>query len=712
RIRGERAENIEKAIEFYTAALTVRTRDAFPENWARTQNNLANAYSDRIRGERAENIEKAIRCYREALEVRTPSAFPLDCLDTGRNLGNLAFELQDWNNAIYGYENAISAVEQSREWATSQRSKREILQDALDVYEKMVQACINAERYDTALLTVERSKSRTLIELLDSANLYPKNATADQKQRLSRFRRQITDLQQQLDTTQPTDATDERTDTETRGQGNIPTPQPTSPATDNLKTELQNLQQQLDQLLIEIGDPDFTLTQKVIPQLPDFTQLLDTETALIEWYLPPNPENGFYVFLVAIPAEDPPKSPLERGTLIDDSIPPLFKGGQGGDRIQIQHLAFSGEDRQQLDIHIATYRSDYSQFTWQEALRPRLEAISQSLQLNSIRAKLPETIQKLILVPHLDLHLIPLHALSVEGKILQDCYPNGIQYAPSCQFLERLHQRQRQSPNKPPLFAIQNPTEDLNYTEIEVETISRQFDPDTHILKRRQATKIALNSPETLAKLSLAYYAHFSCHGSFNPNYPLNSALVLATETAIADPQPAEETADSEKEKRYVTIRDGRRFDTTTQGLTLREIFANLDLPVCRLVTLSACETGLVDTALTDEYIGLASGFLYAGATNVVSSLWSVSDLATAFLMIRFYLELAKKPSLSVAVALKKAQNWLRNLSREDFLKELDTLKLDEERGKGIDRWLISNGDEPFPFENPAYWAAFCAIGL
>jgi hypothetical protein len=40
--------------------LSVLTRDAFPEKWAATQNNLATAYSNRIRGEKVENIERAI----------------------------------------------------------------------------------------------------------------------------------------------------------------------------------------------------------------------------------------------------------------------------------------------------------------------------------------------------------------------------------------------------------------------------------------------------------------------------------------------------------------------------------------------------------------------------------------------------------------------------------------------------------------------------
>ena len=40
RIRGERAENLERAIHHYTLALEVRTRQADPERWAGTQNNL------------------------------------------------------------------------------------------------------------------------------------------------------------------------------------------------------------------------------------------------------------------------------------------------------------------------------------------------------------------------------------------------------------------------------------------------------------------------------------------------------------------------------------------------------------------------------------------------------------------------------------------------------------------------------------------------
>jgi CHAT domain-containing protein len=710
RIRGEKAENIELAIASYTNALSVRTRDAFPQDWAGTQNNLANAYSNRIKGEKAENIELAIKCLRQALEVRTPSAFPFDCLQTGRNLGNLAFKLQDWENAIYGYEKAITAVEQSRAWAESQRSKRQILENALPIYETLVLASIHLERYHTALLTVERSKSRTLIELLDNATLEPKNSTPQQKQSLRQLRSQIASLQQQLDSNEPTDTTD-NSNQENRSISQL---QPSQPANSSLETELKNRQQQLTKLVTEINDPDFTLTQQVIPQLPDFTQFLDSETALIEWYLPPNPESGFHAFIVTLAAEEPPKN----------LVPPLTKGGLGGVQTQIQHLAFTPENRQQLDSDIATYLSDYRQETWSKALSNRLPILAQSLHLNQVLEKLPPTIQKLILIPHRNLHLLPLHALPATRKLannqnqtgyLLELYPNGVQYAPSSQFLDRLHQRQRPQTTKiVPLFAIQNPTEDLRYTEIEVAEISRAFNPHTYILKNREATKIAFNSEATVTKLTASYYAHFSCHGSFNSDNPMNSALLLAGDTPktpLVPPEPPSQNPEEKNKSSYLTLRDGNRFRLETQCLTLKEIFATLNLPYCRLVTLSACETGLVSSVSTDEYIGLASGFLYAGATNVVSSLWSVSDFSTAFLMIRFY-ENLKDEKLSVSQALQATQNWLRTVNRADFLTWLkNDVKIDEDVVDSLDILLRRKFPNP-PFADPQYWAAFCAIGI
>ncbi|PSB41387.1 hypothetical protein C7B67_26725 [filamentous cyanobacterium Phorm 6] len=79
---------------------------------------------------------------------------PLDCLQTGRNLGNLGFDESLWETAIFGYEKAIEAVEQSRESVTSPSRKRQLIEENLNIYEKMMQSCINHQQYNKAVQTV------------------------------------------------------------------------------------------------------------------------------------------------------------------------------------------------------------------------------------------------------------------------------------------------------------------------------------------------------------------------------------------------------------------------------------------------------------------------------------------------------------------------------------------------------------------------------
>jgi CHAT domain-containing protein len=72
------------------------------------------------------------------------------------------------------------------------------------------------------------------------------------------------------------------------------------------------------------------------------------------------------------------------------------------------------------------------------------------------------------------------------------------------------------------------------------------------------------------------------------------------------------------------------------------------------LVTLSCCETGRATVTRGDEVLNLSRGFLYAGATTVVQSLWPVLDDITRDLMVSFYSQL--KLGCAPAGALGAAQ--------------------------------------------------------
>jgi len=70
---------------------------------------------------------------------------------------------------------------------------------------------------------------------------------------------------------------------------------------------------------------------------------------------------------------------------------------------------------------------------------------------------------------------------------------------------------------------------------------------------------------------------------------------------------------------------------------------------------LSACETGLGKQVNGEGLIGLTRGFMYAGSSRVVASLWNVSDVATAQLMTKFYRAM-EQDHVAPAAALRSAQ--------------------------------------------------------
>ncbi len=122
---------------------------------------------------------------------------------------------------------------------------------------------------------------------------------------------------------------------------------------------------------------------------------------------------------------------------------------------------------------------------------------------------------------------------------------------------------------------------------------------------------------------------HFATHGIVDADMPELSGLVLA---------------DSNGAQNMSYLRP-------------HEI-AGLDLDA-DLVVLSGCETGVGKSVGSEGLLSLSRPFLVAGARQVISSLWQVSDQATALLMERFYFHLLQEDQ-SPEMALRMAQQWLR----------------------------------------------------
>jgi len=133
---------------------------------------------------------------------------------------------------------------------------------------------------------------------------------------------------------------------------------------------------------------------------------------------------------------------------------------------------------------------------------------------------------------------------------------------------------------------------------------------------------------------SLGQYrvVHFATHSLFNDEYPELSGIVLSL-----------------YDERGRPLEDG--------FLRLQDIY-NLKLPV-DLVVLSACRTGLGKNIRGEGLVGLTRGFMYAGASRVIATLWKVDDEATAELMKSFYRHLFWD-KMTPAAALRAAQVSMR----------------------------------------------------
>ena len=207
-------------------------------------------------------------------------------------------------------------------------------------------------------------------------------------------------------------------------------------------------------------------------------------------------------------------------------------------------------------------------------------------------------------MPHRLLHVLPLHAFPIgDGPdLLLDRFPEGVRYAPSTLLARLAGDLDR--PGFDTLWAAENPTGDLPFTELEMADLKRHF-PQASVLRGEAATRSALDTGDAFQQ---SHCTHFASRGRFRLETPTESS-----------PLPA----------------GGDR-------LTLGDLFERR-LPASRLAVLSACETGWTDiTDLTDEHVGLPSGFLFAGSKAVVSSLWRVDDVSTSVLMMELYARLAE----------------------------------------------------------------------
>jgi CHAT domain-containing protein len=238
--------------------------------------------------------------------------------------------------------------------------------------------------------------------------------------------------------------------------------------------------------------------------------------------------------------------------------------------------------------------------------------------------------KRLIIVPHRVLNYVPFAALrdSAAGTYLVEEY--SLLHLPSASALPALRRRDQASiaqetdvlDTRVTLFAPLAAS--LPASGAEIRAIQEIFSrSDEHLNDR--ATESRFRTALTRGDLT-----HVATHGVLNVRNPMFSRIQLARGYS-------DESRD-----------DGR--------LEVHEVLAiRVASP---LVFLSGCETGVggawrTEYARGDDYATLAQAFLYAGARNVVATLWRIDDMGAAIFAERFYENLLRH---GASEALSRAQ--------------------------------------------------------
>jgi tetratricopeptide (TPR) repeat protein/CHAT domain-containing protein len=486
--------------------------------------------------------------------------------------------------------------------------------------------------------------------------------------------------------------------------------------------------------LLDLGEvPEVTVEQ--------MQALVDGHTAMVYWHLSPAALTTFLLLPgarepVVIPPPDLPVEPEQ--TLANDERPlglkQILRWEDWLSQWNQDYETYSSAQKKtDQTVELTAWRRGHP---WRTQMVSRLDSLGQLLNVEAIHAALRDhPIQRLRLIPHRDLHRLPLHFFFDQ----YDCT-----YLPSAKVgLDRLPQTE--PPVYRDLLIAENPKstatvktltqklDELPFAEVEAELIRQRFreagDDQPGQITTLENQQVPYN--RLLSALGQGQDVfHFTGRGLYNRRNPAQSCLFL----------------------------------TGGDRLTLADIvhpdpdLGYDDLSRYHLVFLAACETGVAgNQTITDDYVGLVSAVLKARAGGVVSTLWRIESGSSLIFVSRFYQALldgdTPARALPPAKALRTAQDFLKNATydqiRETFqdyivLIDRSSLELNQDLGQDEKERLLKEfldkkeslkltlqdeldrmGSNPqaastmeshqppdYPYRHPYYWAAYTVSGL
>lgn len=612
--------NAPEAAKYFEDAIQIREQIGDKSGLAWSLYDLGSLYYQQKNMEEAEkNLSEAIRISQEIEfpEVLWPSLHKKALIyrDKGKK-----------DEAIKLMKDSVEIIETLRRKILQAEQKAAYLQNKLEVYEDLISLLYQTSQKVEAFHYEQRAKARSFLDLLEEsradANI-TQGVDPDLLQREREIQAKLSNVQLKLDAERAHPKKDEN-----RIAG--------------FEKERDRIYRDYEELKSEIKsrNPRYAELKYSDPaQLSEIQNLLNDDTLLLEYLLGDRES-----FLFAVTKDQfemfklPPRDEIEK---------------------RVERLRNS----------IADFGNASAQtFYLQESSKLFADLMGPMKNFGSKKTKL-------LIAPDGSLYHLPFQALTTKevsssGQIEFQSLPYlakryQISYIQSASILKISGNQHESAGTQKKLLAFADPIYGKNQTDQSDPVLQTAFGETDQEMRRLtfsndEVTEIASLFPKGNVKLCLRDQAtednikkinledyqmlHFAVHGIANEAKPQFSSIVLGR-------------ASGSKEDGY---------------LQMYEIF-NLKMKA-HLAILSACESGLGKKVRGEGIIGLTRAFEYAGAQNVMVSLWKINDRSTAEFMTSFY----------------------KKLQRDGDDKAVEEAELEMIRGK---------------YSHPYYWAAFVLYG-
>lgn len=479
RVRGERADNLERAIGACRLALTVITRDTYPGRWAGMMMSLGNLLKKRILGDPAENLRRAAAALEVSLMV---AGSPEEQWAAAASLGRLQAELGRWDRAYFAFRAALDAAERLYTTGVTEEDKRAEITAHAGLYQSMVEACLRQypPRNREAFLYAEEGRSRLLRDQLGTLTLpAPPSVPAELLESEARLLKRWREVEREIQA-----AAAPGGEVRLRAVAEA----------EAVRSQLESLWETLRR---EHGAADYVELRRGERLEWEEVQLWlaaqGCQVALLEFF---TRAGRLIAFVVRTGSPEPVPIELDVSMLEVEEWKRQF--------LDQAHQAGRGRRRSETADPPSPSTRGGLPAPWLDRVMPHLQGV-----------------ELLYVIPHGGLHRLPIHALEYQGMPLIERFP--VAYAPSAAVLLRTARpgSPALAPVEGDVLVIGDPSINLPAAGDEAESVAARF-----------GVLPVLGDEATLSYVSsrLAGTAllHFAGHAHFDEEDPFASGLLLA----------------------------------------------------------------------------------------------------------------------------------------------------------------------------------------